>query len=92
MPAFNNVRFVINSHGNILQAVSEGLGIAVVPNHVLLRSHLLDKVGVFCSGKEISNGNFYIVHHEEATGLKRINVTIDHLLKSKNPIGLNLIQ
>ena len=75
----------------MLQAVSEGLGVAVIPNHVLIRSHLLKDVGVFSVEKEISNGKFYIVHHEEAKDLKRINTTIDYLLKSKNPIGLNLI-
>ena len=91
-PNNTNIRFVINSHGNMLQAVSEGLGVAVIPNHVLIRSHLLSEVGVFSVEKEISNGNFYIVHHEEAKDLKRINTTIDCLLKSKNPIGLNLIQ
>lgn len=87
-----NTKFTINSHGNMLQAVHEGLGVAVIPNHVLIRSHLFSEVGVFSVEKEISNGNFYIFHHDEAQGLKRINTTIDHLLASKNPIGLNLIQ
>ena len=86
-----NVRFVINSHGNMLQAVSEGLGVAVIPNHVLLRSHLLNSVETLNVKKEITNGNFFIVYHEETQNLKRITTTIDHLLQSKNPIGLNLV-
>lgn len=91
-PKSINTKFTINSHGNMLQAVHEGLGVAVIPNHVLIRSHLFSEVGVFSVEKEIANGNFYIVHHDESKGLKRIRTTIDHLLESKNPIGLNLIQ
>ncbi|RPJ75748.1 MAG: LysR family transcriptional regulator, partial [Alphaproteobacteria bacterium] len=42
-PKKMNIRFTVNSHGHMLQAVYEGLGIAVVPNHVLNRSYFKDK-------------------------------------------------
>jgi DNA-binding transcriptional LysR family regulator len=68
---FNNVpkgvkpRLVLNSFGQILHAVSLGLGIAVVPTHVLNRSAFKDKVETL--GKEyiVHNNSFHFIFHAE---------------------------
>ncbi|MBT3983123.1 MAG: LysR family transcriptional regulator [Bacteriovoracaceae bacterium] len=67
-------RFVVNSHGNILQAVSKGLGVAVVPTHVLERSFYRDKVGVLSGKFEVHTDDFYFVYHKENDGLERMKV------------------
>ncbi len=64
-------RLVVNSFGQMLQAVNEGLGIAVVPTHVLKRSHLKDKVRT--AGKEFevySNKVSFAFHPDEAQSYK----------------------
>ncbi len=64
-------RLVVNSFGQMLQAVNEGLGIAVVPTHVLKRSHLRDKVKT--AGKEFevySNKVSFAFHPDEAQSYK----------------------
>ncbi len=64
-------RLVVNSFGQMLQAVNENLGIAVVPTHVLKRSHLKDKVRT--AGKEFevySNKVSFAFHPDEAQSYK----------------------
>jgi DNA-binding transcriptional LysR family regulator len=64
-------RLVVNSFGQMLQAVNEGLGIAVVPTHVLKRSHLREKVKT--AGKEFevfSNKVSFAYHPDEAQSYK----------------------
>lgn len=77
-----NVRYVVNSHGNMLQAVRQGLGIAVVPNHVLTRSFFRDKVKSLGPDFEVSNGKFYVVYHKESSDLIRIQETLKRLSSS----------
>ena len=85
-----NIKYVVNSHGNMLQAVSKGLGVAVVPNHVLNRTHLIDDLGFLDEKYEVSNGNFYLVYHKESIQLKRIEKTIEFLLAIDNPLNRSL--
>ncbi|MBL6991042.1 MAG: LysR family transcriptional regulator [Bacteriovoracaceae bacterium] len=73
-------RYVINSHGNMLQAVIQGLGIAVVPTHVLNRSVYKNKVKTLGKKYEVSNGKFYLVYHENALELVRIKTLVDRLV------------
>lgn len=80
-----NVRYVINSHGNMLQAVMNGLGIAVVPKHVLGRSYYKDKVQTLESDVDVSNGRFFLVYHKNAQELLRIQTTLDELTSIENP-------
>lgn len=64
-------RLVVNSFGQMLQAVNEGLGVAVVPTHVLKRSHLREKVKT--AGKEFeifSNRVSFAYHPDEAQSYK----------------------
>lgn len=64
-------RLVVNSFGQMLQAVSEGLGVAVVPTHVLKRSHFKSKVK--SAGKDFevfSNKVSFAFHPDEAQNYK----------------------
>jgi DNA-binding transcriptional LysR family regulator len=64
-------RLVVNSFGQMLQAVNEGLGIAVVPTHVMKRSHLKTKLKTV--GKEFevfSNKVSFAYHADEAQSYK----------------------
>lgn len=86
IPKKINRKYVINSHGNMLQAVQKGLGVAVVPLHVLKRSYYKDKVGSLMDFK-VSNGKFYVVYHKDAVELTRIRKTLDRLTNSYNPLN-----
>ncbi len=64
-------RLVVNSFGQMLQAVNEGLGVAVVPTHVLKRSHFKAKLKTV--GKEFevfSNKVAFAFHADEAQSYK----------------------
>lgn len=64
-------RLVVNSFGQMLQAVNEGIGIAVVPTHVLKRSHY--KTNIKTVGKDFevySNKVSFAFHADEAESYK----------------------
>ncbi|MCO4793917.1 MAG: LysR family transcriptional regulator [Bacteriovoracaceae bacterium] len=80
-----NSKYVINSHGNMLQAVQRGLGVAVVPKHVLRRSYYKDKVVTLEEDFQVSNGKFYLVYHKNSEQLLRIKTTLEELTSVENP-------
>lgn len=88
IPKKLNVRLMVNSHGHILQAVHEGLGVAVVPNHVLNRSYFKDKVSTLGGEFEVPSGKLFIVYQKESENLARIKNTIDRLLSHRNTFKL----
>jgi DNA-binding transcriptional LysR family regulator len=64
-------RLVVNSFGQMLQAVSAGLGVAVVPTQLLNRSHIKDKVKTAGKDFEIfSNKVSFAFHPDEAQSYK----------------------
>lgn len=64
-------RLVVNSFGQMLQAVNEGLGVAVVPTHVLKRSHLKTKLKTVGKDFEVfSNRVSFAFHADEAESYK----------------------
>lgn len=79
-----NVRYIVNSHGNMLQAVQQGLGVAVIPHHVLYRSFYRDKVETLGKKHEVSNGKFYVVYHKESADLIRVKETLERLTSSRS--------
>lgn len=85
-PTKINTKYVVNVHGNILQAVAEGLGTAVVPVHVLDRSSYKDRVISLGEDFEIPNFNFYLVYHKEALALKRVEAVVEFLKSFDNPL------
>jgi len=88
IPKKLNVRLMVNSHGHILQAVHEGLGVAVVPNHVLNRSYFKDKVSTLGGEFEVPSGKLFIVYQKESENLARIKNTIERLLSHRNTFKL----
>lgn len=86
IPKRLNTRYIINSHGNMLQAVIKGLGVAVVPTHVLGRSVYREEVATLGPDFEVSNGKFYIVYHKGSEELLRIKDTLPYLLTKGKPL------
>lgn len=84
VPKKLNIRFCVNSHGHMLQAVSEGLGVAVVPNHVLNRSYFKDKVANFGDKYDVPTGRLYIAYHKESEDLVRIKNTINRFISNRD--------
>lgn len=84
IPKKLNTKFIVNSHGHMLQAVYEGLGVAVVPNHVLKRSYFKDKVETLGGEFEVPSGKLFIVYQKEMEDLPRIKNTIERLLSHRD--------
>jgi len=83
-----NVRLTVNSHGHMLQAVHHGLGVAVVPSHVLNRSYFKDKVLTLGKEFEVPSGKLFIVYHKESENLTRIKTTIARLLSQRDSFNI----
>ena len=87
VPKQVNTQFVVNSHGGMLNAVAKGMGIAVLPTHVLKRSAFFkDKINSLGEEFEVNNGGLYLVYHKGADEYVRIKKVIDTLATaSKDP-------
>ena len=90
VPKKINSKFTVNSHGNMLHAVELGIGLAIVPNHVLIRSFYRDKVKNLGPSFEVTNEKFFLVCHKGATDLQRIQFVLERLRASKNPLNMSL--
>jgi DNA-binding transcriptional LysR family regulator len=86
-PSSIHRRLVVNSHGKMLQAVSRGLGIAILPTHVLKRSYYRNQVGTLGPKYEVFHNRFYFVYHKESKELKRMNILRDRLLAFQHNDG-----
>lgn len=67
-----NKRLIINSHGNMLEAVSKGIGMAVLPTHVINRSPYIGSVKTLGEKFTQLNQKFYFVHHKEGEEVQRM--------------------
>jgi DNA-binding transcriptional LysR family regulator len=74
-------RIVVNAFGQILQAVHEGQGIAVVPTHVFRRSYFKDKVKTLGKKFDIQSNTFQYAFHSEDKESLKINTLYDFLHK-----------
>lgn len=74
-------RIVVNAFGQMLQAVHEGLGIAVVPTHVFRRSYFKKKVKTLGKEFDIQSSIFHFVYHTEDKENLKINTLYDFLQK-----------
>ena len=64
-------RLVVNSFGQMLQAVNDGLGLAVVPTHVMKRSYKRDNVKTVGKEFEVFNNKVsFAFHADEADNYK----------------------
>jgi len=89
IPSKMRKRLVVNSHGSILYGVSKGVGIAVVPTHVLNRSYYKQKIATLGPDFEVANGKLYFVYHEETKDLLRMRKLIEEFLlpSDDNPLS-----
>ncbi len=87
IPTDINIRYIVNSHGNMLNAVSEGMGVAVIPTHVLRRSHLKDRLKTLGKSSEVPSYNFYLAYHHESEEILRVKTVIDRLVTCNNPLS-----
>ena len=81
-------RLVVNAFGQMLQAVHEGLGVAVIPTHVFRRSFFKDKVKTLGKKYDIQSGSFNFIHHGEDKGSLKIDTLYDFLLKEVENLNI----
>lgn len=58
-------RLVVNSFGQMLQAVNEGLGVAVVPTHVLKRVYSKPNIATVGKEHEVFNNKISFAYHSD---------------------------
>jgi DNA-binding transcriptional LysR family regulator len=63
-------RLIVNSFGQVLQGVYDGLGIAVVPTHVFNRSYFKDKIQTITDSEVFNNTISFATRIEESKSLK----------------------
>jgi len=82
-PRITSPRLIINSFGHILQAINEGLGVAVLPTHVYHHYVLFkDNVQTLGATFEVDTHGIFFVTQQGITA-KRIQLLHDFLLKHK---------
>jgi DNA-binding transcriptional LysR family regulator len=81
-------RLVMNAFGQILQAVYEGLGIAIIPTHVLDRSFFKDKIQNFGKEYEFTNSEFDFIYHDESKDSLKIQTLFNFLHKEVNKLNV----
>lgn len=74
-------RLVVNSFGQMLQAVKEGLGVAVVPTHVLKRSHYKNDLRTVGKDFEIFSNNVSFAYHPDEAKNHKIQELYKFLLE-----------
>ncbi len=74
-------RIVVNAFGQVLQAVNDGLGIAVVPTHVFRRSHFRKTIETFGKQADIESSEFHFVFHSDDKDSLKIKTVYDFLQK-----------
>lgn len=87
LPRNMQPKFVINSFGQILQAVNEGMGVAVVPTHVLDRSFYRDKVLALGEDFDVQTFDFNFVYHSEFKDSLKIKQLYSMLKKGSEEIS-----
>ena len=86
IPKRVNIKYVINSHGSMLQAVAQGMGVAVIPTHVLKRSFYREQVRYSHQSFDVLLGKFYLLYNKDSEELLRIRTILDILKGFDNPL------
>lgn len=81
-------KLVVNAFGQVLQAVHQDLGIAVVPTHVFRRSYFKDKVKNMGKERDIESSVFNFVFHPEDKGSLKIDTLYQFLLKEVDNLNI----
>ena len=79
-------KLVINSHGYLLHAVARGLGVAVVPSHVLSRSSQKNNVMIPDESFEVSHYKFFLLYHKEIKNILRFSKMLEFLTKNSSTL------
>ncbi len=82
-------RLIMNSFGNMLNAVNLGLGVAVVPFHVYNRSSFSDKLETLGSKITLPNSNVNFIYHIEDQDNLKINTLYEFLKKEVDRLEAN---
>ncbi len=77
-------RLIINSFSHLLEAVSEGLGIAVMPTHVLKRYQQDKKVKTFGENSYVRTQSLYYLTHSDLAENLKVSTLYQALMK--NPL------
>lgn len=83
MPKTNfRPRLIINSFSHILSSVSDGLGVAVIPTHVIQHYHYL-KDGISTYGKqyEVAHTSLFFIMQQGATTHHKIKTLLEFIKK-----------
>lgn len=85
-----NVRphITVNAFGQMLQAVHEGHGIAVVPTHVFRRSYFKKKVKTLGKDFDIQSSIFHFIYHTEDKENLKTNTLYDFLQKEVDNLDI----
>lgn len=75
-------RLVVNSFGQMLQAVNEGLGVAVVPTHVLKRSQIKSSLKTVGKDFEVFSNKVSFAFHADEAGSYKIKELYKFLLEA----------
>lgn len=70
IPRQINSRLIVNSFGQVLQGVYDGLGVAVVPTHVFNRSYFKNKIRTLENSEVFNNTICFASRLEESQTLK----------------------
>ena len=86
LPRSFKTRLVVNSFGQLLQGVYDGLGMAVVPTHVFARSYYRDKIKSLKGSEVFNNTICFACRVEEADTLK-VKGLYDYLMVQAKTFG-----
>lgn len=81
-------RIIVNAFGQMLQAVNDGLGIAVVPTHVFRRSYFKNKVRTLGKEFDIESSEFHFVYHTDDKESLKIKTLYEFLHKEVDKLDL----
>ncbi len=86
LPRGHRTRLVVNSFGQLLQGVFDGLGVAVVPTHVLNRSFYRDKVKTL-KGSEVFNNTICFACRVEEADTRKVRGLFEYLQGQASAFG-----
>ncbi len=72
-------KIIVNAFGQMLQAVNEGLGIAVIPTHVFRRSHYRSLIKTFGKENDIDSSEIIFVCQTDDKDSLKIKTAYDFL-------------
>lgn len=73
-------RIIVNAFGQMMQAVNENLGIAVIPTHVLRRSYFKKQINNLGKEYDVKSSTFNFIYHTEDKESLKIDTLYQFLL------------